>query len=684
MIRTLRTFAIAMLLLTTATVQAAAQAEGEEAALKAGLRVVKLTYEPSPLTLTVGDEVTLKVTGLDAEGKPVPEALIRVFRGSRAVLYRDGTVTATEGGSFQLRATVVLPRESEQEPLMLIIPVSVAWPPVEKILISSAPGVALYAGTTIRHTAEAFHGNGSQRPDPAFGWGSSDPSVATVNEYGMVTGHRAGSVTIYAETEGTRGEIKHDVEPFPATSLELMGGLDQIKTGDVLAFEAVARGAGEERISDIPITWGYDFIPDDSIKGHGAPGQMEGGKFVAEVPGVYTVFATAGDLTARRVVDVRGREVVREVTFEGQGTVDNSHTSDLWVFEGRDGRDYAVTGTWGADGWAFFWDVTDPTNIVKTDSIRVDARTVNDVKVSPDARYAVLSREGASNRRNGVVILDLSTPGHPTIASIFDDGLTGGVHNMFATKDYLFALSGGDKYVIIDVRDLENPTYTGEYNHPNSSVHDVWVHDGIAYSSEWGNGVVVVDVGNGKWGGSPEKPVLITSVPTPRGATHAAFPYFQKSTGKVYLFLGDEIMGRRGAAWAGAGTRNAFQPGGTPMANSGYVHIIDFTDPENPKDVARYEVKEFGTHNMWVEDDILYQAYYEGGVRMVDVSGELMGDLYAQGREIAVFKSFDPKGYIMNAATAWGAQPHKGYIFFSDFNSGLWAVKMKPKERPTT
>jgi len=50
----------------------------------------------------------------------------------------------------------------------------------------------------------------------------------------------------------------------------------------------------------------------------------------------------------------------------------------------------------------------------------------------------VLSREGASNRVNGVVILDLATPAHPKVASTFDIELTGGVHNMFATNDHLF------------------------------------------------------------------------------------------------------------------------------------------------------------------------------------------------------------------------------------------------------
>ncbi len=69
---------------------------------------------------------------------------------------------------------------------------------------------------------------------------------------------------------------------------------------------------------------------------------------------------------------------------------------------------------------------------------------------------------------------------------------------------------------------------------------------------------------------------------------------------------------------------------------------------------------------------------------MVDVSGELMGNLYLQDREIAVFKAHDPIGYIPNAPGAWSVMPYKGNIFFSDVSSGLWAVKLLPKARPVS
>jgi hypothetical protein len=133
------------------------------------------------------------------------------------------------------------------------------------------------------------------------------------------------------------------------------------------------------------------------------------------------------------------------------------------------------------------------------------------------------------------------------------------------------------------------------------------------------------------------------------------------------VFAGDESFPFGGLA-RGQGT--------VPTRAAGWIHIIDWSDWDNPREVARYQVPEAGSHNLWVEDDILYVAYYNGGLRVVDVSGELIGDLYRQGREIAMFMPYDPEGFIANAPFAWGPQPYKGNIFFTDWNSGLWVVRL--------
>ncbi|MEQ8329942.1 MAG: Ig-like domain-containing protein [Longimicrobiales bacterium] len=647
--------------------------------------VARIQAEPARVTLAAGASASFTVRAYDASGRVV-DAPLRMAGPRQGLRLSDGTVTGLEAGEYEIFVSSVAGPEGE--PVVLRIPVTVTWPAVAEVSVSPGPR-GLITGARLRHRAEARHADGSERPNPEAAWTSSDPAVATVDAFGNVRGVAPGSVTITASVDGVRGSVTHRVAESPVVAVRLDGGRQEVRTGDVQSFTATPVDAAGRPVPDAPVSWSYVYQPDDSIVAPAGPAQILDGRMVADVPGVYTAVAATGGASAEFSFRVVPRDAVRSVEVVGQGREARVFSTDFWIWEGVDGRDYAMTGSKYGDGITMVWDVTDPANIVKTDSILVDARTTNDVKVSPDGRYGAISREGASNRRNGVVILDLADPAHPRIASTFEgNGVTGGVHNMFATDDYLFVLAGGDKYVILDVRDLENPRYVSEYNHPDSRVHDVWVHDGLAYSAEWGTGVVVVDVGNGRWGGSIENPVFVTSFPLTTGSTHAVFPYFQESTGRMLLIVGDERVQRQGLAWEGSGPDHRIQydpvtgKGGYPRATSGYIQIVDFSDPMEPVQLARYEVSEYGTHNMWVEDDVLYQAYYEGGVRMVDISGDLMGNLYTQGREMAVFKAHDPVGYIPNSPGAWSVMPYKGNIFFSDINSGMWAVRMAPTERP--
>jgi hypothetical protein len=653
-------------------------------------RVARLVPSTDRLTVAVGQRTEFSVQAVDASGSVV-EAALRVTGPRDAIQLGDGFVQGLAQGEYEVIATLVVPAESGLQPITLSIPVVVSWPAVAAIEVRASMG-SLFAGVTLTHSVTATHADGTHRPDPAVQWSSSNEMVAVVDGFGNVTGRSAGSVTIKAAFEGQSASVGYSVEAFPDVSLTLVGGVAEARTGDVIRFEAVVRDDSGARRQDVPVSWSHSYTPTEGMLGVPAAGQIRpDGAYVADVPGIHTITANAGGVTAQHTFLATARDVVQEVEVVGHGLEDWYRTTDIWVFEGVDGRDYAMTGSKASGGFAFFYDVTNPAAITKIDSVQVDARTVNDVKASPDGRYAVISREGSTNRRDGLVILDMADPRHPVVASNFEDGITGGVHNMFAENDYLYALSNGDKYVIVDMTDIYNPRYISEYNHPDSRLHDVWVNEGLAYSSEWGTGVVVVDVGDGRWGGSIENPVFVTSYATPSGQTHAAFPYYQEETGKTYLFLGDEIMNRRGLAWAGyprsmGSYQNQYDAetgtGGIPLVTRGYIQIVDFTDPTNPEMVARYEVPEFGTHNMWIEDDKLYQAYYEGGLRVVDISGELMGNLYTQGREVAVFKSASPAGYTPNATMVWGAQPHKGHVFISDTNSGLWSIKLLPKTRP--
>ncbi len=680
--RNLRFVTTALGVLAVAPLLSSPRLTAQQPAAAAQPAVARLVAEPARITMRAGESQSYKITAYDAQGKVIPDAVVRVGGPRNAVRFLNGTVNAFQAGSYTATATAM----GNGAPITLDIPVLITWPALSKITITADSG-RLYSGVTIGHKAAGLHADGSDRSGMAVTWRSSNPAVATVDRFGNVTALKAGAVSITAEAEGVSASKAYTIAMNPVSSLAIGITEDVIRTGDVVHLKATARTAAGAAVPGAAITWSYTYLPDDSTAGPGGPGIIDWGRFTANAPGRFTLLAQSGNVTARKVLEVKPRDVVRRITVTGRGNVNTTHTSDLWPWTGKDGRDYAIIGTWGGDGYAIIFDITNLNNIVRTDSVRIDARTINDVTVSPDGRYAALSREGASNRINGVVILDLAVPAHPKVASTFDQELTGGVHNMFATNDHLYAISGGQKYVIIDVKDITKPRYVSEYQHPNARIHDLWVNNGIAYSAQGGVGAVMVDVGNGKYGGTIQKPKLINVFEINSG--HEIYPYFQKSTGRTYLFLGDEEMNRRGRVWEGT-QYSLSGPDGKPPKNGiaqtsgGYTHIVDATDPMHPRKVGRYHLEDYGSHDIIVEDDILYQAYYDGGVRVVDVSGELMGNLADQKREIAVFKPYDPDGFTPNAPFVMNAMPWKGHVLFTDFNSGLWAAKLEPKTKPVT
>ena len=504
---------------------------------------------------------------------------------------------------------------------------------------------------------------------------NSSNDKLNIDDSNNVLAVKSGSATINVVFDGVKSSKTINIKKNPVVNIDLnLQRPEKVRTGDVISLTGNAYDKRGNIIDGVELE--YSFTGKSFDKSNSASGLiLQDGRFVGDVPGKYILTASFGNISKSKVVDVFQRKVQREVKKIGAGSVNDKHTSDFWVFEGVDKRDYAVTGTWGADGTAYFWDVTDPSDIKKIDSVQVDARTVNDVKVSPNGKIAIISREGASNRKNGIIIIDVTNPYDVKIIKEYTKNLTGGVHNLFIDEKHVYALSAGQKYYILNIEDPTNPIEVGmfELGKEGQSIHDVWVENGIAYSSNWRDGVYLVDVGNGIAGGSPSNPVAFGNYTYDSGANHAAFPFKSKSTGKFYAVMGDEIF------------PNGVNPNGT-NETAGFLHFVDFSDLNNPVEIARYELPGHGSHNYWIDGDVLYVAMYTGGVRIVDISGDLVGDLYKQGREIGYLLTGSADGYIPNDTMVWGAQLYKGHVFYSDFNTGIGAAKvsdLKPNNSMT-
>ena len=521
-----------------------------------------------------------------------------------------------------------------------------------------------FAGSYLPLAYKSVTANGNERNDLTGNIKSSDANVVSVDSNGLLKALKKGDAIITVEVEGVKTSKKIKVKDNPVISLNISANSNSVRTGDVVTLSSKMLDKKGREIKNLNPTYSFHGVSFDGSSS--ASGLIKENKFVADVSGLYTVNSHFGNITSSTKIKVTDRDIKRDIVQLGTGDVFDKHTSDAWFFEGVDGKDYGVSGTF-FDGLAYFWDVSDPTNIKKTDSIKVDARIVNDVKVSKDSKICVITKEGASNRKNGFVVLDISNPSDVKVLSEYTDGLTGGVHNVFIDNNHVYALNAfGNpaKFEVVNIEDPRNPKGVGKFElELGSAIHDIWIEDGIAYTSNWKDGLYIVDVGNGIAGGSPSNPVAVANYRYQTGANHAAFPFKSKSTGKFYVVLGDEIF-----------------PDGVDFfaANetTGFLHFVDFTDLKNPQEVARFELPGYGSHNFWVEDDVVYAGMYNGGVRVIDVSGDLLGDLYKQGREIAAFKTGSPNGFIPNNTMTWGTQYFKGNVFYSDFNAGIGALKI--------
>ena len=622
------------------------------AAIQAGQQP-RVVVQPDSVEIAVEESRQLHAEVYDRYGRLVTGVKPRWFSSNIevAAVDQDGLVTALAPGRARVAAVV----QGRFEFAVITVP---QLPPATVTLELAADYVLVGTGAPLDVTVRTRLGDVLSLDLVSFE--SSTPNIATVDGIGRVNGHRVGRATVRATAGDVSSEILVRVVENPAVSYRVMPEAASVQTGDVLRFRIQALTREGREVSGITPAW--------SVSGVGAQIDAEGneGVFVAEDPGSYRVTTIIGENLARSVVvDVEERRVPGRLVKVGRGPIAHYNSADMWAFAGADGRDYVYVGTFMHD-WMTAWDVTDPAHPILTDSVQVDARRINDVKIHPNNRIAVITREGASDRRNGIVLLDLGNPAHPTILSEYTETVTGGVHNVWirGDEDLVYACHNGTSELhIIDISDPRNPQQVGRWGLDKNSktLHDVVVQEGYAYLSYWDDGAIVLDVGAGTHGGTPTEPAFVSQYKYPIGHTHTAWRYGR------YLFVGDEIFP---SPWDHT----------KPIDARGYIHVIDYSDIENPREVAKYEVPEAGAHNVWVENDLLYVGYYQGGLRIVDISGELRGDLYRQGREIAALWTSDEKAFVPNWPFALSAQVFKGHVYTSDFNSGLWVSRYIPPE----
>ncbi|MEO8453289.1 MAG: Ig-like domain-containing protein, partial [Gemmatimonadota bacterium] len=637
-------------------------------------QIASIRITPSKPVIIARDTLRVRAEALDAAGAVVGAAKIKFVPAGFAnagQVDSTGLVSTASPGTLPI---VVIAGVPGGRPLTRRVEVSNVPGPPAAMKISTTPARAV-VGQRIKLDAVAKTAFGDSTGDvPA--WSSSAPAIARVADGGVLTAVAPGSATISATAGRARGTFSITVLPAPA-SLVITPEHPTVRTGDVVRFEAVAKDHNGKVIDGVTPTW--SFSP-----GHGQLG--DDGGFVGYEAGQYLVTGNLGSLSTVAAVTVTPRDVRRKTTIVGQITRTKFETSELWIHP--NGK-VAYLGTTGGGDRLYSIDISDPSKPAIVDSVQDDLRTLNDVMTTADGKVLVFTREGASSRKNGIVICTLDDPLHPKKVADFTDGVTGGVHSAFVYTDpkygtHVFLTNDGTGAVdVVDISDPAHPKRAGSWHTETRAeagryIHDIDVQDGLLYGSYWNDGLIILDVGNGIKGGTPENPKFVSQFKYDLNAlyrdaeitggtgyvrgTHTAWRH------KNYVFIADEVFGIQELQ---SKTGRAY----------GRLQVVDVSDIMNPKSVAWYEPEFGGVHNVWVAGDTLYMGAYNAGFRAFDISGELRGDLRAQGREIAHAQVSAPDGYVPNFTMTWGVVVKNNLAYVNDIDGGLFIVRMEPKTK---
>lgn len=636
---------------------------------------MRLVVSPAAPRVASGDTLRLTAQLTDSAGRPINGARVRFQPAggdNQANIDSTGLVTATAPGTMSVAAVAIV---AGQRPLVKKVEVLIVAGAATRLEIDPAFRTMLVGGRIYPRVTAWSRAN-----DPASDavqWSSSAPRAVQVTREGALVAMAPGKARLTASAGQAQQTIDVTVVAAEGVSVTVAPASTRARQGDVVRLKAVVRDRAGREIAGLAPQWslagGTGIVDPD-------------GAFVGYEPSTYVLSASFGARSADATVTLTERDARRNVTLVGEVVRTAFSTSEVWVHP--NGK-VAYLGTLGDRFYAL--DITDPSHPVIVDSVVANTRHVNDIMTSDDGKVLVFTRENADNRKNGIVICSLEDPLHPKPIAEFTDGVTSGVHSAYiATQPkfgtHVYVTNDGTGAVhVIDINDPYHPKQVAIWKTPRADagryLHDLEVRDGLLYGSWWNDGLVILDVGNGMRGGSPTNPQFVSqykydldklyrdlSARDPAGyirGTHTAWRH-----GK-YVFIADEVFTH-------ADIQNVLAK--RVGRAYGTLQVIDVSDIAHPKSVATYTPEYGGVHNIWVAGDTLYLGAYNGGFHAFDVSGELRGDLRAQGREIGNYMTSSPNGAIPNAPMTWGVVVKNNLVFVNDFNSGLFILKLAPRQ----
>ncbi len=322
--------------------------------------------------------------------------------------------------------------------------------------------------------------------------------------------------------------------------------------------------------------------------------------------------------------------------------------NDLWGWtDPNDGTEYALVGK--ANGTAFV-DVSDPVNPVLIGTLASHNGTSSwwrDIKVFNNHAFIVSEASG-----HGMQVFNLAAlagVGSPPVAFSADARYSGfgSAHNLVMNEDTGFAYGVGTNTCagglhMVNVSSPLSPSGAGCFSSAG------YTHDAqcLVY-----NGPDATYIGSEICINSNEDEVVIADVSNKSSVVNigtASYP------GADYVHQG----------WISADHRYFFQndEGDEGGGTNTRTYIWDIQDLDDPQMVQTYSgPSQVIDHNIYIRDNLMYQANYKAGLRVVDIANPL------SPTEVGFLDIF-PSGENAQFDGAWSAYPYfpSGNILISN------------------
>ncbi|MBU8894082.1 hypothetical protein KRR26_00625 [Corallococcus sp. M34] len=297
----------------------------------------------------------------------------------------------------------------------------------------------------------------------------------------------------------------------------------------------------------------------------------------------------------------------------------------------------SIGSTGRPGGGLTVYDVHDPSHPLLTDTITFPMDTYwNGVWAKDDALYV-------ASALSGVIVFDIHDPAHPAFVRNLPSGPPLDVHTVFVEGNRLYAMSPfpDGETLLFDISQPLSPVLLNRIhiNAPYgfSSPHDAFAYEGRLYVNLMESGYYVLDVRD------PEHVQTLGSYSFDPEYSHA----------NAVGTFGGRTIAFEGGEQAGA-----------------HLRILDVTDPANITLIGEYSRSPLlSIHNMVLKGKRLYIAYYQQGLRVLDVS------IPPHPREVAYFNTYregDPFRTTSFFDGAIGVRaPGDGHVYVVDLARGL-------------